>query len=73
MIEHTYNKAKPHIEYGMLSGRKLNRPHRKAGEDGLVTYFYTSLEEPQSGRYYRQKDYYIIPVKVPPDVYAALG
>ena len=72
MTKCTYNKAKPDIEYGMLSGRKLNRPLRKAGEDGLVTYFYTSLEEPRGGRYYRQKDYYIIPVKVPPEVYAAL-
>ena len=30
------------------------------------------MEEPQGGRYYRQKDYYIVPVKVPHDVYAAL-
>ena len=40
--------------------------------DGLVTYYYTSVEEPLGGTYYRNRDYYIIPVKVTPEVYAQL-
>lgn len=47
----------------MLSGRKLNNPKRKPNADGLVTYYYTSVEEPLGGRYYRKSDYYVIPVE----------
>lgn len=67
-----YNKAQPNIEYGMLSSRKLNNPHRKPKADGLVTYYYISVEEPLGGMYYRNGDYYIIPTKVTPEVYAEL-
>lgn len=56
----------------MLSGVKLNNPHRKPKADGLVTYYYTSVEEPLGGTYYRYGDYYIIPVRVTPKVYARL-
>ncbi len=68
----SYNKAKPNIEYGMVSSRKLNNPRRKANTDGLVTYYYTSVKEPSSGTYYRNGDYYIIPTKVTPEIYANL-
>ena len=71
-MKYYYNKAQPDIEYGMLSSRKLNNPKRKPNADGLVTYYYTSIEEPLGGRYYRKCDYYIIPVNVTPKVYAAL-
>ena len=64
--------AQPNIEYGMLSSRRLNNPKRKPNVDGLVTYYYTSVEEPLGGTYYRNRDYYIIPVKVTPEVYAQL-
>lgn len=67
-----YNKAQPILEYGMLSSRKLNNPHRKPKADGLVTYYYTSIKEPLGGTYYRNGDYYIIPTKVTPEVYAEL-
>ena len=71
-MKHYYNKAQPNIEYGMLSSRYLNNPKRKPNADGLVTYYYTSVEEPLGGTYYRNRDYYIIPVKVTPEVYAQL-
>ena len=71
-MKYYYNKAKPNIEHGMLSGRKLNNPRRKPNGDGLVTYFYASVDEPLSGTYYRNGDYYIIPTKVTPEVYAQL-
>lgn len=71
-MKYYYNKAQPNIEYGMLSSRKLNNPKRKPNADGLVTYYYTSVEEPLGGRYYRKCDYYINPVNVTPKVYAAL-
>ena len=71
-MKYYYNKAQPNIEYGMLSSRKLNNPKRKPNADGLVTYYYTSVAEPMSGTYYRNRDYYIIPVKVTPEVYAQL-
>ena len=71
-MKHYYNKAQPNIEYGMLSSRKLNNPKRKQNVDGLVTYYYTSVEEPHGGTYYRNRDNYIIPVKVTPEVYAEL-
>lgn len=67
-----YNKANPNIEYGMLSSRCLNNPKRKPNADGLVTYYYTSVERPLGGRYYRNRDYYILPVNVPPETYAEL-
>lgn len=67
-----YNKSQPNIEYGMLSGRKLNNSRRKPNADGLVTYYYTSVKEPPDGMYYRKRDYYIIPAKVTPEMYAAL-
>ena len=71
-MKYYYNKAQPNIEYGMLSSRYLNNPKRKPNADCLVTYYYTSVEEPPDGRYYRKSDYYIIPVNVTPKVYAAL-
>lgn len=71
-MKYYYNKAQPNIEYGMLSSRRLNNPKRKPNADGLVTYYYTSVEEPLGGRYYRKGDYFIIPVTVTPKVYAAL-
>ena len=71
-MKYYYNKAKPNIEYGMLSGRKLNNPRRKPNRDGFVTYLYTSPCEPLSGTYYRNGDYYIIPTKVTTEVYAKL-
>ena len=71
-MKYYYNKAQPNIEYGMLSSRRLNNLKRKPNADGLVTYYYTSVEEPLGGRYYRKCDYYIIPVKVTPEVYAQL-
>ena len=71
-MKYYYNKAQPNIEYGMLSSRRLNNPKRKPNVDGLVTYYYTSVEEPLGGTYYRNRDYYIIPVKVTPEVYAQL-
>lgn len=71
-MKYYYNKAQPNIEYGMLSGRKLNNTKRKPNADGLVTYYYTSVEEPLGGRYYRKCDFYIIPVNLTPKVYAAL-
>ena len=71
-MKYYYNKAQSNIEYGMLSSRRLNNPKRKPNADGLVTYYYTSVEEPLGGRYYRKGDYYIIPVNVTPKVYAAL-
>lgn len=71
-MKYYYNKAQPNIEYGMLSSRKLNNPKRKPNADGLVTYYYTSVAEPMSGTYYRNRDYYIIPVKVTPEMYAQL-
>ena len=71
-MKYYYNKAHPNIEYGMLSSRKLNNPHRKPKADGLVTYYYTSVEEPLGGTYFRNGDYYIIPVRVTPKVYARL-
>ncbi len=71
-MKHYYNKANPSIEYGMLSSRKLNNPRRKPNGDGLVTYFYTSVDEPLSGTYYRNGNYFIIPTKVTPEIYAQL-
>ena len=71
-MKYYYNKAQPNIEYGMLSSRSLNNPKRKPNADGLVTYYYTSVSEPLGGTYYRNRDYYIIPVKVTPEVYAQL-
>lgn len=71
-MKYYYNKAQPNIEYGMLSSRYLNNPKRKPNADGLVTYYYTSVSEPLGGTYYRNRDYYIIPVKVTPEVYAQL-
>lgn len=71
-MKYYYNKAQPNIEYGMLSSRSLNNPKRKPNADGLVTYYYTSAHEPLGGMYYRNRDYYIIPVKVTPEVYAQL-
>ena len=71
-MKYYYNKANPSIEYGMLSSRKLNNPRRKPNGDGLVTYFYTSVDEPSSGTYYRNGDYYIIPTKVTPEIYTEL-
>ncbi|MDE6586666.1 MAG: hypothetical protein K2K80_08315 [Clostridia bacterium] len=71
-MKYNYNKVQPNIEYGMLSSRSLNNPKRKPDADGLVTYYYTSVEEPLGGTYYRNRDYYIIPVKVTPEVYALL-
>ena len=71
-MKYYYNKAQPNIEYGMLSSRRLNNLKRKANADGLVTYYYTSIFEPLGGTYYRNRDYYIIPVKVTPKVYAQL-
>ena len=56
----------------MISCRKLNNPHRKPNADGLVTYYYTSVEEPLGGRYYRNGTYYIIPAQVTPKMYAEL-
>ena len=56
----------------MLSSRSLNNPKRKPNADGLVTYYYTSVAEPTSGTYYCNGDYYIIPAKVTPEVYAEL-
>ena len=72
LMKYNYNKVQPNIEYGMLSSRSLNNPKRKPDADGLVTYYYTSVEEPLGGTYYRNRDYYIIPVKVTPEVYALL-
>ena len=71
-MKYYYNKAQPNIEYGMLSSRYLNNPKRKPNADGLVTYYYTSVSEPLGGTYYRNRDYYIVPVKVTPKVYAQL-
>ncbi len=71
-MKYYYNKAQPNIEYGMLSSRYLNNPKRKPNADCLVTYYYTSVSEPLGGTYYRNRDYYIIPVKVTPKVYAQL-
>ncbi len=71
-MKHYYNKAQPNIEYGMVSSRKLNNPRRKPNTDGLVTYNYISVDEPSGGSYYRNGDYYIIPTKVAPEVYAEL-
>lgn len=71
-MKYYYNKANPSIEYGMLSSRKLNNPRRKPNGDGLVTYIYTSVDEPSSGTYYCNGDYYIIPTKVTPEIYAQL-
>ena len=71
-MKYYYNKTQPNIEYGMLSSRSLNNPKRKPNADGLVTDYYTSVEEPLGGAYYRNRDYYIIPVKVTPKVYAQL-
>lgn len=71
-MKYSYNKAQPNIEYGMLSSRSLNNPKCKPNADGLVTYYYTSVEELLGGTYYRNQDYYIIPVKVTPEVYARL-
>lgn len=56
----------------MLSSCSLNNPKRKPNADGLVTYYYTSVAEPTSGTYYCNGDYYIIPAKVTPEVYAEL-
>lgn len=56
----------------MISCRKLNNPRRKPNADGLVTYYYTSVEEPLGGRYYRNGTYYIIPTQVTPEMYAEL-
>lgn len=71
-MKYYYNKAQPNIEYGMLSSRSLNNPKRKPNAEGLVTYYYTSVEEPLGGTYYRNRDYYIIPVKLTPEVYIEL-
>lgn len=71
-MKYYYNKANPSIEYGMLSSRKLNNPRRKSNGDGLVTYFYTSVDEPSGGTYYCNGDYFIIPTKVTPEIYAQL-
>lgn len=71
-MRYYYNKANPNIEYGMIAAHKLNPISRKPNANGLVTYLYLSLVEPQSGKYYRNRDYYIIPVKVTPKVYAEL-
>lgn len=71
-MRHYYNKANPNIEYGMIAAHKLNPSSRKPNANGLVTYLYLSLAEPQSGKYYRNRDYYIIPVKVTPKVYKEL-
>lgn len=71
-MKYYFNKAQPNLEYGMLSSRKLNNPHRKPKAYGLVTYYYTSIKEPLGGTYYRNGDYYIIPTKVTPEVYAEL-
>lgn len=72
VMKYYYNKAQPHIEYGMVSSRKLNNPRRKPNTEGLVTYYYMSVAEPTSGTYYRNGDYYIIPTKVTPEIYANL-
>ena len=71
-MKYYYNKAQLNIEYGMLSSRYLNNPKRKPNAEGLVTYYYISASEPLGGTYYRNRDYYIIPVKVTPEVYAQL-
>lgn len=71
-MNYYYNKSQPNIEYGMLSSRSLNNPKRKPNANGLVTYYYTSIKEPLCGTYYRNGDYYIIPTKVTPEVYAEL-
>lgn len=71
-MKYYYNKVQPNIEYGMLSSRSLNNPKRKPNVYGLVTYYYTSVEEPLGGIYYRNHDYYIIPTQVTPEVYAEL-
>lgn len=71
-MKYYYNKVQPNIEYGMLSSRSLNNPKRKPNVYGLVTYYYTSVEEPLGGTYYRNHDYYIIPTQVTPEVYAEL-
>lgn len=71
-MKYYYNKAQPDIEYGRLSSRKLNNPKRKPNADGLVTYYYTSVEEPFGGTYYRKGDHYIIPMKITPEVYGEL-
>ena len=56
----------------MLSSRNLNNPRRKTNGDGLVTYFYTSVDEPLSDTYYRNGDYFIALTKVTPEIYAQL-
>lgn len=67
-----FNKARPEIEYGMICQCKINKPNRKPGKDGLVTYYYVTEQQPLSGNYFMDGKAYIIPVKVTPKVYAEL-
>ena len=67
-----FNKARPEIEYGMICQCKINKPNRKPGKDGLVTYYYVTEQHPLSGNYFMDGKAYIIPVKVTPKVYAEL-
>ena len=67
-----FNKARPKIEYGMICQRKINKPNRKPRNDGLVTYYYVTEQQPLAGNYYIDGQPYIIPVKVTPEIYAEL-
>ena len=67
-----FNKARPEIKYGMICQRKINKPKRKPGKDGLVTYYYVTEQQPLAGNYYIDGKAYIIPVKVTPEMYAEL-
>ena len=67
-----FNKARPEIEYGMVCQRKINNPKRKPRNDGLVTYYYVTEQQPHASNYYIDGKAYIIPVRVTPEMYAEL-